>query len=162
MAEVVVPLTVRDVVEDDLPSLTWYGNATALAAVTEAIRRAHRGEVDYLAVCTPSGLPVAVGGADYTKPPGAATIWQLAVQAELRSCGIGTVLINALEDRIRTRGLTWAELGIDNNRPRPRALYERLGYTVTGTEPGAWNEEAPDGTVTRYETTITLLRKQLT
>lgn len=161
MAEVVVPLTIRDLTEDDLPACSWYGPATALAAVAEAIERASRGEVDYLAVCTPSGLPVAVGGADYTKPAGAATIWQLSVQAELRSCGIGTVLIGALEQRIRARGLHWAELGVDDNRSRPRALYERLGYEVSGTEPGAWNEEAPDGTVTRYETQITLLRKQL-
>jgi len=121
-----------------------------------------RGEVDYLTVCPPSGLPVAVGGVDYTKPPGAATIWQLSVQAELRSCGIGTVLIEALEQRARVRGLRWIELGVDDNRSRPRGLYERLGYVVSGSELGSWDEEALDGTVTRYETRITLLRKQLT
>lgn len=161
MAEVVVPLTVRDLTEADLPACSWYGSATGLASVAEAIQRARRGEVDYLAVCPPSGLPVAVGGIDYTKPPGGATIWQLSVQAELRSCGIGTVLINALEQRARTRGLTWVELGVDENKPRPQALYERLGYTVTGTEPGAWNEESADGTITLYKTTITLLRKRV-
>ena len=159
MAEVVVALTVRDLTEADLPACSWYGNATALASVAEAIRRARRGEVDYLAVCPPSGLPVAVGGIDYTKPPGGATIWQLSVQAELRSCGIGTVLIEALEQRARNRGLTWVELGVDDNSSRPQALYERLGYAVTGTEPGSWNEEAADGSITLYETTITLLRK---
>jgi hypothetical protein len=41
-------------------------------------------------------------------------------------------------------------------------LYERLGYVVSGSELGSWDEEALDGTVTRYETRITLLRKQLT
>lgn len=161
MAEVVVPLTVRDLTENDLPALAWYGTVTDRAAVAEAIRRARRGEVDYLAVCPPSGLPVAVGGADYTKPPGAATIWQLSVQAELRSCGIGTVLIDALEQRIRARGFRWAELGVDDNHSRPRALYERLGYVVSGSEPGAWDQEAADGSVSRYETQITLLRKEL-
>ncbi|MEV0794695.1 GNAT family N-acetyltransferase [Kribbella sp. NPDC050459] len=162
MAEVVVPLTVRDLTEADLPDCGWYGSATGLASVAEAIRRAGRGEVDYLAVCPPSGLPVAVGGVDYTKPPGAATIWQLSVQAELRSCGIGSVLIGALEQRARDRGLDWVELGVDDNRSRPQALYERLGYVVSGSEPGAWDEEAADGSVSRYETRITLLRKQLT
>jgi GNAT superfamily N-acetyltransferase len=161
MAEIVVPLTVRELTEADLPACGWYGNATALAAVGEAIQRARRGEVDYLAVCTPSGLPVAVGGVDYTKPPGGATIWQLSVQAELRSCGIGSVLIEALEQRARDRGLRWVELGVDDKRSRPRALYERLGYVVSGSEAGAWDEEAADGSTTRYETSITLLRKQL-
>ncbi|MGW7684733.1 GNAT family N-acetyltransferase [Kribbella sp. NPDC054772] len=162
MAEVVVPLTVRDLTEADLPACGWYGTATGLRAVADAIERARRGEVDYLAVCPPSGLPVAVGGIDYSKPPGAATIWQLSVQEELRSCGIGSVLIAALERRARDRGLGWVELGVDDNRSRPRALYERLGYVVSGSEIGSWDEETPDGSTTRYETQITLLRKQLT
>ncbi|RZT28405.1 ribosomal protein S18 acetylase RimI-like enzyme [Kribbella sp. VKM Ac-2569] len=162
MAEVVVPLTVRDLTDADLPACGWYGTATDLAYVAEAIRRARRGEVDYLAVCPPSGLPVAVGGVDYTKPPGAATIWQLSVQAELRSCGIGSVLIGALEQRARARGLGWVELGVDDNRSRPRGLYERLGYVVSGNEIGSWDQEAADGSTARYETRITLMRKQLT
>ncbi len=162
MAEVVVPLTVRDLTEADLPACGWYGTATDLAYVAAAIQRARRGEVDYLAVCPPSGLPVAVGGVDYTKPPGAATIWQLSVQAELRSCGIGSVLIGALEERARGRGFRWVELGVDDNRSRPRGLYERLGYVVSGNEIGSWDQAAADGSTTRYETRITLMRKQLT
>ncbi|MDX6240061.1 MAG: hypothetical protein QOG10_4881 [Kribbellaceae bacterium] len=161
MAEVVVPLTVRDLTEEDLPACGWYGTATDLAYVAEAIERARRGEVDYLAVCPPSGLPVAVGGADYTKPPGAATIWQLSVQMAMRSYGIGTILMTALEQRIRARGLRWAELGVDDNDSRPRALYERLGYVVSGSEIGSWDQDAVDGSVTRYETPITLMRKEL-
>ncbi|WP_329000680.1 GNAT family N-acetyltransferase [Kribbella sp. NBC_00709] len=161
MAEVVVPLTVRDLTEADLPACGWYGTPTDLAYVAEAIQRARRGEVDYLTVCPPSGLPVAVGGVDYTKPPGGATLWQLSVRTELRSCGIGTVLIEALEQRARGRGLSWVELGVDDNSSRPRALYERLGYVVSGSETGSWDQEAADGSTTRYETRITLMRKQL-
>lgn len=43
------------------------------------LERARRSEVDYLAVCPPSGLPVAIGGIDYTENPGAGTLTQLAV-----------------------------------------------------------------------------------
>jgi hypothetical protein len=32
---------------------------------------------------------------------------------------------------------------------------------VVRREPGGWNREAPDGTITRYETMITVLRKTL-
>ncbi|TCC26153.1 GNAT family N-acetyltransferase [Kribbella sindirgiensis] len=162
MTEVVVPLTVRDLTDADLAACGWYGTATDLAYVAEAIQRARRGEVDYLAVCPPSDLPVAVGGVDYTKPPGGATIWQLSVQAELRSCGIGSVLIGALEQLARGRGLSWVELGVDDSMSRPRALYERLGYVVSGSEIGSWDQEAADGSTVRYEARITLLRKQLT
>lgn len=163
MPEVVLPLTVRDLTVEDLElySDSWGWSATHVAGTVETLERARRGEVDFLAVCPPSDVPIATGGADYTKPPGAATLWQLSVDGALRSCGIGTILIEALEQRIRAHGLHRAELGVDENESRPRALYERLGYVVYGTEPGGWDEEAPDGTVSRYETTIITMRKEL-
>lgn len=161
MPDVVVPLTVRDLTTEDLPACAWAGTPTHLAGVAAAIERARLGEVDYLAVCPPSNLPVALGGVDYTQKPDAGTIWMLSVQAELRSCGIGTVLIQAAEERIRARGRRRAELGVDEQSSRPRALYERLGYVAYGREPGGWNVEAPDGSVSRYDTMITLLRKEL-
>jgi ribosomal protein S18 acetylase RimI-like enzyme len=161
MAEVVLPLTVRDLTAADLPACVWSGSATHLAGVTRALERAGCGEVDYLAVCPPSGLPVAVGGIDYEKTPGAGTLWQLAVHGALQSLGIGTILIEAAEQRIRARGLHRAELSVEECNPRARALYERLGYVAYGREPDSWDEEAPDGSIVKYETVCTLMRKEL-
>jgi hypothetical protein len=67
--EVVIPLTIRDLTPEDLPSCAWSGSATHLGSVARALERARRGEVDYLAACPPSGLPVALGGIDYVKTP---------------------------------------------------------------------------------------------
>jgi len=161
MTEVVIPLTIRDLTVEDLPACAWSGPAVHLASIAEALERASRGEVDYLAACPPSGLPVALGGIDYTKTPGAGTLWQLAVHGALQSCGIGTVLIAAAEQRICARGLHRAELGVEECNPRARALYERLGYVAYGREPESWDDEGPDGTITRYETVCTLMRKEL-
>lgn len=161
MPHVLLPLTVRDLTVDELHPGIWGWSDTHLAGTIAALRRAERGEVDFLAVCPPSGIPVATGGVDFAKPSGVATIWQLSVDSALRSCGIGAILVEALEERIRRRGQDVAELGVDDKQSRPRALYERLGYVVTGSELGAWDEGLADGTVRRYETTITLLRKQL-
>jgi len=161
MAEVVVPLTVRDLTPGDLPECAWTGPASHLASVAQALERAKRGEVDYLAVCPPSGLPVAIGGVDYAKTRGAGTLWQLAVHGALQSCGIGTILVQAAEQRIRARGLQTAMLGVEECNPRARALYERLGYVAYGREPASWDDEAPDGSITRYKTVCTLMRKHL-
>ena len=161
MAEVVVPLTIRDLAHKDLPSCAWSGSATHLASVASALDRAGRGEVDYIAVCPPSGLPVAIGGIDYAPDPGAGTLWQLAVHGALQSCGIGTLLIEAAEQRIRARGLYRAELAVEECNPRARALYERLGYVAYDRKPDAWDEEAEDGSLRRYETVCTLMRKKL-
>lgn len=108
--------------------------------VARELERAAAREVDYLAVCTPVGLPVAIGGVDYQVAAGAGTLWQLGVLPALQSCGLGTVLIRAAEDRIRSRGLRRAELGVEESNPRARALYERLGYVACGggRTPGTW------------------------
>jgi ribosomal protein S18 acetylase RimI-like enzyme len=161
MTEVVLPLTIRDLTPGDLPSCTWSGSGTHLASMAKALERAARGDVDYLAVCPPSGLPVAVGGVDYARNPGAGTLWQLVVVEALQSCGIGTLLIQAAENRIRARGLHRAELSVEECNPRARALYERLGYAAYGREAASWDEEAADGSVNRYETVCTLMRKNL-
>jgi ribosomal protein S18 acetylase RimI-like enzyme len=157
--EVVIPLTVRDLTVEDLPTLGE--SPSKLVSMTKELKRAEVGEVDYLAVCPPSGRPVGYGAVDYLKPAGGATLYQLSVLEPLQSCGIGTILIQALEDRIRARGLPLAELGVDDASPRAQRLYERLGYVVSGSELGSWDVDGPDGSVTRYETTITLLRKEL-
>ncbi len=161
MTEVVIPLTIRDLTPGDLPSCAWWVSAWDRAQLGKTLERAQRGEVDYLAVCPPSGLPVALGGVDYTLTPGAGTLWQLAVHGALQSCGIGTLLIEAAEQRIRARGLHRAELGVEECNPRARGLYERLGYAAYGRKPEAWDEQAEDGSVRRYETVCTLMRKEL-
>ena len=161
MAKVTLPLTIRDLTHQDLPSCAWSGPATHLASVAKALDRAERGEVEYLAVCPPSDLPVALGGIDYTLHPDAGTLWQLAVHGALQPCGIGTLLIDAAEQRIRARGLHRAELAVEECNPRARALYERLGYVAYGRKPEAWDVGTEDGSVTRYETMCTLMRKEL-
>jgi ribosomal protein S18 acetylase RimI-like enzyme len=160
-ATVVLPVSVRDLLPRDLPACTWSGSATHLRYVERELARAAAGEADYLAVCTPVDLPVAIGGIDYQVSEGAGTLWQLAVLPALRSRGLGTLLIRAAEQRIRIRGLRRAELAVEENNPRARALYERLGYAVYGRKPDAWDEEGPDGAIRRYETMCLLLRRDL-
>jgi GNAT superfamily N-acetyltransferase len=117
MPEVVLPLTVRDLTVADLPACAWAGSGVATS-----LERARLGEVDYLAVCPPSGLPVALGGVDYTLTSGAGTLWQLSVHESLRSCGIGTILVQAAEQRIRARGLNGLSWAWTKNT-RGRALF---------------------------------------
>ena len=161
MTEVVIPLIIRDLTPGDLPSCAWSGSAVHLASIARMLERAQRGEVDYLAACPPSGLPVALGGIDYAENPGAGTLVQLVVHGALQSCGIGTILIRAAEQRILARGLHRAELGVEESNSRARALYDRLGYVTYGRAPESWDEQAPDGTIVRYETICTLMRKEL-
>jgi ribosomal protein S18 acetylase RimI-like enzyme len=160
--QVTVPVTVRDLVVDDLPACAWSGSPVHLRYVAAELERVARGEADYLALCPPSGLPVGMALLDWTAVPGAGTIGQLAVLHALRSCGLGTLLVGATEERIAARGLDRAELRVEIGNSRARTLYERLGYEAYGEAPDGWDEPGPDGTVVRYETTCTLMRKRLT
>jgi hypothetical protein len=56
---------------------------------------------------------------------------------------------------------TRRDLGVEDSNPRARSLYERLGYAAYGSEPDSWDQEAVDGTVTRHETVVTLMRRDL-
>ncbi|MDI3408117.1 GNAT family N-acetyltransferase [Streptomyces cavernicola] len=154
-------MKVRDLLPRDLADCGWSGSATHLSHVEHELARAAAGEVDYLAVCTPADVPVAIGGVDYQASEGAGTLWQLAVLPALQSCGLGTLLVRAAEQRIRARGLRRAELAVEEDNPRARALYERLGYAAYGREPDAWDEEGPDGELRRHETMCTLMGRHL-
>ncbi|MFF4182393.1 GNAT family N-acetyltransferase [Streptomyces sp. NPDC001691] len=160
-AIVSLPVHVRDLRPGDLPSCTWSGSATHLRHVERELARAEAGEVDYLAVCTPMDLPVAIGGVDYQVSRGAGVLWQLAVLPALQSRGLGTLLVGAAEQRIRQRGLRRAELAVEDDNPRARALYQRLGYVAHGHALDSWEVEDPDGTLRRHETMCVLMRKGL-
>ncbi|MFB7051341.1 GNAT family N-acetyltransferase [Streptomyces microflavus] len=161
MKNVVLELSARDLVHADLASCGWAGSDHHLAGVAWQLERARAGEVDYLAICPATDIPVAKGGIDYRIKEGVGTLWQLAVHPALQSCGIGTFLVEAAERRIRNRGLRQAELAVEESNPRARALYERLGYAAYDHRPDSWDEQAPDGSLRRYETTCTLMRKAL-
>lgn len=102
-----------------------------------------------------------MGGVDYMARAAAGTLWQLTVHPAWRSRGLGTLLVRAAEQRICARGLARAELSVEEDNPRARALYERLGYVAYAREPDAWLRETADGSTVRYETMCTLIRHDL-
>jgi ribosomal protein S18 acetylase RimI-like enzyme len=152
---------VDDLSREDLPLLGWSGSASHVASIGRALDRVELGEVEYLAVRAPGGEPIAKAGIDYAKKPGAGTIYQAATVSELQGHGIGTRLIAVAEERIRRRGVHAAELAVEDNNPRARALYERLGYREAGRERASWNREDSEGNLVLYETELAVLRKEL-
>jgi ribosomal protein S18 acetylase RimI-like enzyme len=154
-------LMVDDLVRADLPLLGWSGGSAHLASVSRTLDRVESGEVEYLVVRDPSGYPIAKGAIDYAVKPGTGTLSQLVTADELRGLGIGAHLIALAEVRMRERGVRTAELGVEEDNPRARALYERLGYSEVGRESAAWNVEDADGKLIVHETELAVLRKRL-
>jgi len=162
MPDVTVALVVRDLTEADLEALQWSGTASHLVAVRQELGRVTSGEAEYLVAAARSDLPIGKAAIDYARLDGAGTVHQAAVHPALQSCGIGTLLFGEAERRIRARGLAYAELRVEQNNPRARALYERLGYVAYEEAPDEWDAEGPAGEIVRYRTMCTLMRKLLT
>ena len=98
---------------------------------------------------------------DYTSKAGTGVFSQLATVGPLHGLGIATMLIGAGEQRVRARGLAFAALGVEDNNPRARRLYQRLGYQAAARQHTSWEYQDDDGILRVYETTLTILRKRL-
>lgn len=146
-------LIIDDLMEADLPAIAWSGGPGHLRSVARYLARAASGEVEYLAVRTPDGRIVAKGGIDYAEHPGYGTMLQLA--ANPAGHGYGTLLIQAMEGRIRARDVD-AMLGVESNNPGALRLHKRLGYTECGTEDASWETTDAGGRRFTYRTTLTL------
>ena len=94
-------LVVNDLTEADLEFIGWSGSPLHVSHVAAELRRAERGDAEYLAARAPDGSPVAKGGIDYTQEPGVGVIQQLATRTDLQGLGIGTRVVEAAETRIR-------------------------------------------------------------
>ena len=161
MPELTVPVEIRDLTAADLEHLRWSGGRSHLIAIGQQLERVRAGLAEYLVACLPAGWPAGTLAIDYAALADAGLIHQVDVHGLVRSCGIGTALMAAAEQRISDHGREYAELSVEHDNVRARALYERLGYIACGRQPDEWDVQAPDGSVLRYETVCTLMRKEL-
>lgn len=81
---------------------------------------------------------VGMIGERHVKASHKATIWGMYVAPSHRRRGIGSDLLRAAIAHARTSPrLRFLHLGVSATTPGARALYEQLGFSVWGTEPGA-------------------------
>jgi len=154
-------IVIDELTADDLARIAWSGSPVHIRSVARKLERVADGSLEYLAARGPDGEPVSKGLIDDASNDDAGTLEQLATRAELMSRGIGTKLIREAERRIRERGKRWAVLSVEDNNPRARSLYERLGYVEYARVPDAWDAVNEQGETFRYETVVPLLRKDV-
>lgn len=86
----------------------------------------------------------------------------LHVATTARGHGIGTALVRAAESHARVAGAVALSVGVADDNPRARALYERLGYAGTGIRSTTTYEFVDDAGVRRTATeTDETLRRDL-
>jgi ribosomal protein S18 acetylase RimI-like enzyme len=154
-------LVIDDLLVSDLPDIAWSGHPGHIDSVAQYLSLVPTGEIEYLAVRSVRGRPVAMAAIRYTEAPDVGVIMQMATHPDLQSLGLGTALVAAGERRIGARGLRRARLEVEDDNPRARALYERLGYAAVARREVSWESQRPDGSVFLYETVVTQLEKEI-
>ncbi len=66
--------------------------------------------------------------------PGVFQMDGIFVAAEARGQGVGTMLLSAIKDEARSRGMAEVQLDVIDTNPRAQALYEREGFKPVGYE----------------------------
>lgn len=74
-----------------------------------------------------------------------AHVFSFRVIPELRSQGIGGILLRKVEQDLLHRGFHRACLNVVRTNLRGRAFYARHGYEVIGEDPGIWSYQDLDG-----------------
>jgi ribosomal protein S18 acetylase RimI-like enzyme len=154
-------LEIRPATVADLDQLEWFGHQRHLRPhIAEVLDRRTRGEAELL-VAVANDFAIGRLGVDFTRIPDAALLWSFAVIPNLQRLGVGTALTCAAEEIARARGFAIAEIEVDKANDAARALYERLGYSVTGERQGRWSYVDGRGETVVVEDDDWVLRKRL-
>ena len=162
-------VTIRIGCEADLPALEWDGEYRHFRQVyRRAMEDARRGQRALL-VAEVEGLVVGqlfvqfrgtdISGERRTRY---GYLHAFRVRPPYRNRGIGTRLVVEAESILRQRGCSKALIAVALGNPPALALYQRLGYTVTGREPGEWSYLDHQGRVRHVHEPSYVLEKPLT
>ena len=138
---------VRHAREEDLNAMEWEGEFTYFRRVyADAFQRMERGySALWVAEMADIGLigqvfiqmtcdrPELADGIDR------AYLYSFRVRDAYRSQGVGSKMMEVVEEDLRQRGFAFVTLNVARDNPRAQQLYIKRGYHVVATEPGVWS-----------------------
>ena len=140
-------ILIRHATLDDLPTLEWDGEFVHFRRLyAETFRRAELGEailwVADLAEERVIGqvfVQLKSQRAELADGRTRAYVYGFRVRPAYRNAGIGTLMLQTLEEDLRRRGFRSVVLNVGKENMDARRLYERHGYQIIGTDPGRWS-----------------------
>ena len=140
-------VNVRPLVKKDLKALEWDGEFTHFRRLyADSYEKVLAGESQMWVADLPGtgiigqvfiqlicGRPELANGCTH------AYLFSFRVQPAFRNLGLGSLILETVENDLRKRGYTTLTLNVAKDNPRARKLYERHGFKVTGQEPGVWS-----------------------
>jgi len=140
-------LVIRQVTQEDLPALEWEGEYTHFRRLyAEAFRRAEMGDALLWVAELPREsligqvfIHLKSERLEQTNGQKRAYLYGFRVRPAYRNLGIGTLLLQTVEEDLVRRGYRYVNLNVGRDNPDARRLYERHGYTITGMDAGRWS-----------------------
>ena len=150
---------IRHMLEDDLPAMEWDGEYRHFRRVyRDAYQRMRQGQsILWVAELAPRKLIGQVFIQLFCDRPeladgiSRAYLYSFRVRQTYRGCGLGTQIMNVVEDDLRRRGFEYVTLNVARDNPRAQQLYVHRGYYVVAPEPGVWSYPDDQGRWHRVE-----------
>jgi ribosomal protein S18 acetylase RimI-like enzyme len=160
---------VRHVKQEDLRAMEWEGEYRHFRRVyADAYKRMQRGEsVLWLAELPEKGLVGQVfiqlicDRHELADGIERAYLYSFRVRKEFQGLGIGTRIMDTIENDIKLRGFDYITLNVARNNPRAQKLYVQRGYIVVAPEPGIWSFPDEYGVWHRVEEPAWRMEKRL-
>ena len=140
-------VVIRQAARADLEALEWEGEfahfrnmyldtyhlAEAGRAIIWIAEKTEEGLIGQLFVSLIGGRPELADGETR------AYVFGFRVRPAFRNLGVGTRMMQTVEDDLHERGFRMVTLNVARVNHSARRFYERLGYQVVADEPGVWS-----------------------
>lgn len=138
---------IRPATRADLPDLEWEGELTHFRKVfADAYRRSEQGlSLIWIAVLPGMGLigqvfiQLICDRHELADGRQRAYLYSFRVRPRYRGQGLGTRILQVVEDNLAERGFGRITLNVAKDNPRAQELYVRCGYQRVANEPGIWS-----------------------
>jgi len=162
-------LIIHQVEQSDLPALEWDGEYLKyrrmyanlyqnrlMGKTLMWITQLPQGElIGQAFVMLKSSKPNAADGKHR------AYVFAFRIKPLWRNKGIGTYLMDYVENDLRQRDYQYVTLNVAKENPGALRLYQRLGYTIIGSQPGIWSFKDHTGTIHHIEEPAWRMIKQI-
>ncbi len=152
-------LVIRQVEKADLPALEWDGEYLKYRLMyANLYRNTLVGKTLMWIIQIPQGKTIgqAFVMLRSSEPHAAdgihrAYVFAFRIKPEWRNKGIGTNLMDHIENDLQQRGFQYVTLNVAKENPGALRLYQRLGYKIIGSQPGIWSFKDHTGTIHHVE-----------
>ena len=139
-------LTVRHLVQSDLPALEWEGEYSHFRQVYQiSYERMLEGKTTMWVAETPSTgvlgqvfIQMDSERLELANGIDRAYLYSFRVKAPYRNLGIGSRIMDVVETDMLQKGFYWITLNVTKDNPRAQSLYRQRGYIIVAEEPGNW------------------------